>query len=62
MSAIKDQVVSMVRELPDSSTLDEIMEELYFKAQVDAGIRELDEGKGIPHQDIERRMSKWLHA
>jgi len=40
--------------------VDDIVTELYFKKQVDAGLKELDEGKGIPHEEIEKRMSKWL--
>ena len=60
MSAVKEQVVNLVQELPDSATLDDIMAEIYFKAQVDAGLKELDEGKGIPHEQVEKRMSKWL--
>ena len=62
MNALKDSVVSMVQDLPDDVSLDEIMAELYFKAQVDAGLRELDEGKGIPHGEVEKRMAKWLTA
>ena len=26
------------------------------RAKVDAGLRELDEGKGIPHEDVEERL------
>lgn len=62
MSALKDSVVSMVRDMPDNTTLDDIMAELYFKSQVDAGLKELDEGKGIPHEEVEKRMAKWLTA
>ncbi|MBF0329666.1 MAG: hypothetical protein HQL10_10960 [Nitrospirae bacterium] len=36
------------------------MAELYFKLQVDAGLKELDEGKGITHEEVEKRMSKWI--
>ena len=60
MSPVKEQVLSMVEKLPDNVSLDDIMAEIYFKAQVDAGLRELDEGKGIPHAKVEKRMSKWL--
>jgi len=56
----KDQVIEMIRTLPDDSTVDDIMEELFFRIQVDRGIKELDEGKGIPHQDVCSRLSKWL--
>jgi predicted transcriptional regulator len=60
MSAVKTEVLDMVRELPENVTLDDIMAEIYFKVQVDAGLKELDEGKGILHAEVEKRMSKWL--
>jgi hypothetical protein len=56
----KDQVIEMIRALPDESTVDDIMEELYFRMQVDRGVKELDEEKGIPHQDVRNRLSRWL--
>jgi len=60
MARIKQQVIQIIQSLPDNVTLDDIMAELYFKLQVDAGLKELDEGKGIPHEEVEKRMSKWL--
>ncbi len=60
MLGVKQEVIKMIQSLPDEVTIDDIMAELYFKLQVDAGLKELDEGKGIPHQEVEKRMSKWL--
>ena len=60
MLGVKEQVIQMIQALPESITIEDVMEELYFKLQVDAGLTELDEGKGIPHADVEKRMSKWL--
>ena len=60
MAEIKQQVIQIIQSLPDDATLDDIMAELYFKLQVDAGLKELDEGKGIPYEEVEKRMSKWL--
>lgn len=51
---VKEQVIDLVRNLPDEVTVDDIMRELYFKIQVDKGLKELDEGKGIPHEEVER--------
>jgi hypothetical protein len=36
------------------------MAELHFKQQVDRGLKELDVGKGVSHDDVERKMNKWL--
>jgi len=62
MAGVKQQVIQMIQSLPEEVSIDDIMAELYFKLQVDTGLRELDEGKGIPHEEIEKRMSGWLKA
>jgi len=60
VAGVKEQVIHMIQSLPEDATVDDIMSELYFKLQVDAGLRELDEGKGIPHEEVQKRMSRWL--
>ncbi len=60
MPSIKQKVIKMIQSLPEEITVDDTMEEQYFKLQVDEGLRELDEGKGISQEEVEKRMSKWL--
>ena len=60
MASTKEEVIGMIRALPDDATLDDIMAELYFRAKVDAGLKELDEGQSIPHEQVEKRLAKWL--
>ncbi len=59
MRDVKNKVISLVESLPDNVTLDDIMAELYFKLEVDAGLAELDEGRGIPHNRVKERIGKW---
>jgi predicted transcriptional regulator len=60
MSAVKENVIHMIENLPDDVTIDDIFSELYFKTQVDAGLKELNEGRGIPHEEVKKGLSKWL--
>ncbi|MCZ7381740.1 MAG: hypothetical protein WCE94_04385 [Candidatus Methanoperedens sp.] len=60
VTGVKQQVIRMIEALPEEITVDDIMAELYFRKQVDAGLKELDEGKGIPHKEVEKRMARWL--
>jgi predicted transcriptional regulator len=60
VAGVKQKVIQMIQTLPDEVTVDDIMAELYFRVQVDAGLKELDEGKAIPHEEVEKRMSRWL--
>ena len=60
MGDIKEKEIQIIQQLQDGVTVDDIFSEIYFKLQVDSGLRELDEGKGIPHQKVKERMSKWI--
>jgi predicted transcriptional regulator len=60
MTQIKDEVIEMIRQMPDESSVADIMAELYFRQKVDRGLKELDEGKGIPHKQARERLKKWL--
>ena len=46
--------------LPDDATWDDIQERINFVAGVRKGLRELDEGKAIPHQNIKEELQEWL--
>jgi hypothetical protein len=56
----KEAILEMIRKLPDNVTVADVMAELYFRQKVDQGLRELDEGKGVPHDQAGVRLQKWL--
>lgn len=60
MSPLKEQVIRIITALPEEATMDDVMEELYFKLQVDQGLKELEEGKGISHERVKKQMDQWL--
>ena len=60
MSQVKDEVIQMIERLPEDAGISDIMAELYFRLKVEYGLRELDEGKGIPHAVARDRLKKWL--
>jgi hypothetical protein len=56
----KEKVITMIKELPEDITISDIMAELYFRQNVDEGLKELDEGKAISHEEAKKRLSRWL--
>jgi hypothetical protein len=58
-ATIKETVIEMIRQLPDEASLDDIMEELYVRRKIDEGLRQLDAGQEIDHQEIVDRVNKW---
>jgi len=60
MSQVKDEVIRMIERMPDDAGLTDIVAEIYFRMKVEYGLRELDEGKGIPQAVARDRLKKWL--
>ena len=58
--AFKDEVIEMVSKMPQDATVDDIMEALYFRKKIDKGLKQLDEGHYITHEEATKRFSKWL--
>jgi predicted transcriptional regulator len=56
----KEVVIKSIQELPEEATWEDIQERISFVAGVRKGLRELDEGKGIPHERIREEFSEWL--
>ena len=60
MSSIKESLIEKIKALPDDVTMEKAIADLWFRHQVETGIAELDAGKGIPHEEVERRMASLL--
>ena len=58
----KQEVIKIIEELPESTTLDEIMEELYFRKKVDQGLQDLEKGNLISHEETKTRLSYMIAA
>ena len=57
---IKESVKDLIDRLPEDSNYEDIIAEIYCKQQVEQGLEELDNGKGISHEEVKTRLEKWL--
>lgn len=55
----KNTVRQSIDNLPDSFTIDELIEQLIFVEKVEEGIKQSDEGKTISNNDVKRMIEKW---
>ncbi len=60
MATVKDAVISLVRELPDDVSIDEIMYHLYVKQKILRGKQQLETGQSHPHEEVKELAKKWL--
>jgi len=59
-ASIKQNVIDMVRRMPDGATVTDIMAELYVRQTIDKGLQQLDEGQSLSQEEVEQRLSQWL--
>ena len=52
----RDRIVEALRDLPEDATFEDAIEKLVFLAKIDIGLAELDARKGIPHNEVKRRL------
>jgi len=55
----KNTVRQSIDNLPDSFTIDELIEQLIFIEKVEEGIKQSDEGKTISNDDVKSMIEKW---
>ncbi len=57
---IKESVKELIDRLPSDSNYEDIIAEIYFKQQVEEGLEELNDGKAVSHEEVKKRLEKWL--
>jgi len=56
----KDEILEIIRRLPDDATLPQVISALEVHLKVDQGLREIEAGRGIPHEQVRARLQKWF--
>jgi len=55
---IKEIAKSVIDKLPDEADMDDIIHALYIRTKFERGIQEIENGKGIPHEEAKTIMRK----
>ena len=59
MNNEETEAIELISRLPEDETLDDIMEALYFKQQVDRGLRDVVEDRVLSHDELRQRIVEW---
>jgi hypothetical protein len=55
----KRAALDLIERLPDDVDTEDIIEELYFKLQVERGMKDIREGRTVTHSELKERMREW---
>ena len=59
MCQAKQEAIDLIQRMPEAATTSEILDELYFKEQVERGLRDVTEGRVISHKELKERLIRW---
>ncbi len=55
----KDKVQKSIENLPESFTIDELIDRLIFIKKVEEGIKQSEEGKVVSNRDVQLMIEIW---
>ena len=55
----RDKVIESIKELPQEFELETLIERLIFIEKVEQGLKQIEEGATISHEQIEQIAKKW---
>ena len=55
----KDKLNRTINNLPESFTIDELIDQLIFIEKVEEGYKQSEEGKVISNEDVKLMIDKW---
>lgn len=61
-NVLKQASIETIKRLPDECTIDDIMYEINFVAQVYEGLNDAEEGKLITTEELLKRIDRWAWA
>jgi len=59
MTKIKEVAVETIKRLPDECSVEDIMSELNFVAQVMEGLKDAEEGRVLTTEELLKRVEQW---
>jgi len=58
-TAVKEETIQLIEQMPDDCTVEDILYELYLKQKVDKGLQDIREGRVVEHEEVRQRIARW---
>ncbi len=59
MGKAKDQVRHILESLPEDTSLEDIQYHIYVRQKIEQGLADIEAGRVVPHEEVQRRLAKW---
>lgn len=56
MSAIKDEAVKLIEDLPEEASWDDVIYQFYVRKKIERGIEAADAGRVVEHDEVKKQF------
>jgi predicted transcriptional regulator len=60
MHNAKVEVEKLLERLPDNASFDDIQYHIYVRQKIERGLIDIEQGRVVDDDEVERRMARWL--
>jgi len=60
MAQVRKAVLDLVKKLPADCTLEDVQYQLYVRQKIDRSMQATASGRVTSHEQVKKRLSKWL--
>lgn len=60
VASAKQTVRDVLKRMPDDCTLEDIQYQLYLRQKLEKSLAAAGVGRVVPHEEVKKRLSKWL--
>ncbi len=60
MQTAKQEVQQLLADLPDDATLEDIQYHIYVKQKIAQGLADVQRGRVLSQEEVEKRFARWL--
>jgi predicted transcriptional regulator len=60
METPKQQVQEILENLPEDASLEDIQYHIYVRQKIEQGLEDVGAGRVLSHEEVQRRLAKWL--
>ncbi len=60
MKTAKKEVRKILDQIPDAASLEDIQYHIYVCQKIEWGLQDMDDGRVLSREQVEKRMSRWI--
>ena len=55
----KQKVIAYINEMPEQFSAEEMIERIFLLSKIERGLRDVEEGRVVPHDEVVAKFRKW---